>query len=570
MNHVSRRMSVAVVLAGVLVTTACTSSTSSSSSSSGSSGSSASSGTPGASGSAPAESDGGKFTLTAQTSAPTTDLDAVRWGIADDEPASLDWIYNWSYGADNTIQANLCEGLWRQEPSGEITPGLALSVERPDDTTLVYKLRPDVRFHDGSVMTADDVAFSLDRNLSADPPSYWGFWYGDVASISATAADEVTVKLKKPDALFDSLMSTPAGYVGQKSYIEAKGADYGTPSGGVMCTGPYKFGSWNKGESVVIEANDSYWDPNLKPRVKEISFQFLSDPSALANALTTGEVDGAWATALSSTDRLSSTDVGKLYFNEGTTVAMMQLTSLEGPLKDLNVRLAVRSVIDFKGIVAGILGGAGAPAMSIAPPASWGAASPVYQAAWDALPPAVQDLAAAKTLLDQAQEKPTRPIVIVATADNPDVVKAAQAIQASAKSIGLEMEVRPVPGAEFTSLYFDEEARQGVDFMMNTVTVDLPDPLELFVQIGPGSPYNVANIDDPTFADPLAVARQESDLDKRAQHVVEAQTSFVDNMYGQAVYSEYARVFLNNRVTGVAVSDLGHLYYPWAATLGGT
>src|SRR5690606_14315766 len=155
------------------------------------------------------------------------------------EPPSLDWIYNWSYGADNTIVANVCEGLRRQMPDGSIAPALASGMDQPDPLTYVYTLREGVTFHDGSTMTADDVAFSLRRHLEADPASYWGLWYDNVESIEATGAAEVTVRLSKPDVLFDTMLSTPAGYVGSRQAIEDAGTAYGSPAGGVVCTGPF-------------------------------------------------------------------------------------------------------------------------------------------------------------------------------------------------------------------------------------------------------------------------------------------------------------------------------------------
>jgi peptide/nickel transport system substrate-binding protein len=507
-------------------------------------------------------------TFTDQTPAPTGPLDEITWGLAEGEPASLDWIYNWSYGADNTIQANLCEGLWRQQPDGEITAGLATDVKHPDPLTYVYAIRSDVTFHDGKTMTADDVAFSLDRNLTADPPSYWGLWYENVKAITATGPNEVTVTLSKPDELFDTMMSTPAGYVGEKAYIEAKGSSYGSPSGGVMCTGPYKLEKWDKGSSVTIVANDAYWDPSLTPRVQRIDFKFITDPGTMANALLQGEVDGAWSPAISSVQRLEDASSGTLYMNKGPVVAMMQLASLDGPLKDLAIRQALQALIDYDGIVSGVLNGAGAPAASIAPAAAWGAASDIYSAAYDKLPPAKQNLDRAKELIASATSPPTRPIQIGVTSDDEQVLKAAQAIQSTAAGLGLDIVVKVLPPAEFTSLFFDAKAREGYDLLMNTVTVDVPDPLELYVQLAPPSPYNIAGIDNPTYVDPLEQARSETDADARAASVVKAQQSFADNVYGFPIYSEYSRVFLNNRLTGVPVSALGRLYYPWAATLG--
>src|SRR6267378_3766235 len=158
--------------------------------------------------------------LTATTPAAKATIAAVNWNLPLGEPTSLDWIVDWDYGSANTVLSNLCEGLWRQTPDGKIVPGLALSMANPNSTTYVYTMRPGVFFSDGHPMTAEDVAYSLNRHL-VGTASYWQLWYANVATVSVTAPLEVTVKLKKPDVLINEMMSTPAGYVGEEAFLNA-------------------------------------------------------------------------------------------------------------------------------------------------------------------------------------------------------------------------------------------------------------------------------------------------------------------------------------------------------------
>lgn len=505
---------------------------------------------------------------TLMTPKATGDISLLKWGVAGSEPASLDWIYDWDYGPSNLILSNMCEGLTRQNPDGTTTPALATKVSQPNSKTYVFTIRQGVKFADGKPMTVDDVAYSLNRNLTAKPPSYWGFWYENVASIAASGSDTVKVKLKQPDALFGEVMSTPAGYVGEKAYIEQEGAKYGTPGGGVMCTGPFGFKSWTKGQSVTLERNPYYWDSALKAKAQTLEFSFIPDASALDSALVTGSVDGASGMTVSSLKPLANASDGKLYVNQGTETVVMQLNNLtSGPLQDQRIREALRDVVDYKGITEGLMTGYAAPANTLTPPASWGTQADIYKPGLGALPGGEQDMSNAEKLVKEAGA-PSQPIVIGLNSDDQSIVNAATSIQASAAQIGLKIEVKQYPANEFTNLFYDEKARSAVNVLMNNVTVDVPNPLQLNIQVIPGSPFNYTGIDDKQLASTLSQAAATSDPTQQANLTVKASKIFADHVYGISLYSLDARVFLNNKVTGAPVSTLSQWYYPWAATVG--
>ena len=84
------------------------------------------------------------------------------------------------------VVANLCDNLMRQNPDSTYSPALASAVTTPDATTYVYDLRSDVTFTDGKPMTADDVVFSLQRQMNPDVGSYWSVWFQNVDSITKT------------------------------------------------------------------------------------------------------------------------------------------------------------------------------------------------------------------------------------------------------------------------------------------------------------------------------------------------------------------------------------------------
>lgn len=222
----------------------------------------------------------------------TKNLDTLRWNLAGGEPATLDAARIFG-GSDLLVDANLCESLLSLEPGGEERPGLAEKVERPDDRSYVIHLRPGVKFFDGQPMTADDVVFSLDRVRDPETGSYWGFFMKHVKSIRATDDETVEIKLAKPDAVFDRMLATPMTQVVQKKYVERLGKRYGTPDGGVMCTGPYELDKWNKGTSITLVRNDGWWNEKKRPQhAAKVTFDFVTDDATVTSALAGGDLDG--------------------------------------------------------------------------------------------------------------------------------------------------------------------------------------------------------------------------------------------------------------------------------------
>ena len=103
--------------------------------------------------------------LATTTPAGTKPLDAITWVVYRDVQ-TIDPIYVYDY-PDNAAIALLCESLGRQAPDGTIGDGLA-TLTRPDDKTMVYTINPAAKFWDGSPVTADDVVYSLGRQMNAD------------------------------------------------------------------------------------------------------------------------------------------------------------------------------------------------------------------------------------------------------------------------------------------------------------------------------------------------------------------------------------------------------------------
>ncbi len=108
---------------------------------------------------------GSSDALTTLTPAGSGSVDKITWNVFQGEPQTVDPFRSADY-TPNMINSNLCETLLVQAPDFRIKPNLATSYANPDPTTWVYKLRSGVTFWDGSPMTADDVVWSMQHNMT--------------------------------------------------------------------------------------------------------------------------------------------------------------------------------------------------------------------------------------------------------------------------------------------------------------------------------------------------------------------------------------------------------------------
>ncbi|MGW9206115.1 ABC transporter substrate-binding protein [Embleya sp. NPDC055664] len=489
-------------------------------------------------------------------------IDSFRWALYA-EPLSLDYITAFDY-PQNTVLSNVCESLMRWTPQLTLAPGLAEKAANPDPTTWVYDLRPGVRFHDGSVMTADDVVYSFGRQMNPDLGAAWAESFENVDTVTATGPLQVSVKLKQADSLFPQLMATAAGVVASRKGVEAAGKDYGT-TGGLACTGPYKLGGWAKGQSLELERFDDYW--GSRARAKHVEFKFLTDASARTNAMLGGEVDGGFLIPSESYERLRTSGTGTLYFGEGLSTLNVNVTSMKGTLSDVRVRRALSMALDRPGIVKTALAGNGTPTASLTPRAAWaGAPDDAKSAAFDRLPSSTQDIEQAKKLVEEAGAK-GRTVTVATSPIGQDVSLVATAIQDAGTRIGLKVELKTIAPDAFSALFTDPKAREGIDMFPETYYLSVTDPVDLLRNFRTDGYQNHAGYSDPEFDTLVAKITETYDPAQRFALEAKLQRKAADDVLWMPIAEWPSTVFLNKKITG-APTTIAYMYYPWAADVG--
>lgn len=504
--------------------------------------------------------------LATTTKAASGNLTEATWDLPYGEPASIDPIKSFNY-PENTVVSNLCEGLTQVQPDLTIKPNLAASLEQPDPLTYVYTLRNDVTFWNGDPMTADDVVFSIGRQLDPKEGSYWaGAVTSNIASVKKTGDLAVTIKLKKPDVSFDSYMSTPVGNIVQKSFRMKAGDAFGTPQGGVMCTGPFKVDKWSKGASLTLVKSDKYWNPDKAAKTAKITFSFIVDGGSLNGALTTGAVDGAYDVPLNTVTQLRASTSGKLVLGRSLQIVALISTG-DGPLGDPKIRRAIAMSSNREAMAKVVYGDTAKSARSVIPPGGWGYGDDIYTKTLADLPDTTVDIEGAKKLVKEAGA-PTGPITIAYPAERQYYADMLSEMSNAGRKIGITIVPKGVPSAQYGAFFSDAKARKGYGGFMTTNYMDVPDPLSFLRTMAvKGGSQNYNGYDNPQVAKLLDEAAGTLDERKRATLVSQALKIWEADLPWIPMVAPAVRLYLNNKVSGVPASFC-YLYYPWAADLG--
>ena len=504
--------------------------------------------------------------LVATTPAGTKPVQSVTWAVYRDVN-SLDPIFAFDY-PENTADSLMCESLLLQAPGGALKPGLA-TVSTPSPTTMVFTLRPGVKFWDGQPVTPADVVYSLDRNTDPKLGGFYSAVFSRVSSIAATGSNQVTITLKQPDYWLEGELASMPGIIIEKSFAQQQGKNYGTPAGKIMCTGAYMFKSWNPGVGVVAVANPHYWNSSAKPLVQQITIKGASDVSAFTSAMLTNGIQGSYSFALPTLDQLKSSSSVKVYQGPGWSTDAFIISSFKGALGDVRVRRALSMALNRQGIINSVYRGAALMPRWLSNPGTFGYGTSVFAAAYDSSPLLSQNIAAAKKLVQQAGVA-GQTITIGTSSQLANLAAVTGAYQAAGQAIGLKVALKSVSAQNFINFFTDPKARAGIDGFPTVNYGDYADPAALLSTVVlPDGSQNYTGFNDPKITSALDQARGTADPAKRAALVAQAEKLTVQQMPWIPNAQPTSLLVLNKSLTG-AVSSFAYMFAPWANQLGGS
>ncbi|MFN8032151.1 MAG: ABC transporter substrate-binding protein [Mycobacterium sp.] len=508
----------------------------------------------------------GDFLNLAPTTAPANSpAESATWALYRD-PTTLDPATAFDY-PENTVISTMCESLLRQQPDGSLAPGLASEYHFTSPTTLVFKIRPNVRFWDGQPLTSADVVFSLGRNKD---PQLGGFYATALNRVSAIRADDpttVTLTLSGPDYWLPGELSSMAGVVVEERYARSRGHTYGTPDGGAMCTGPYQLTQWTPGQTLRVTANPDYWDNALTPLTHEIDFRGISDVAALTTGLSTGDINGAWITDTSSLAQLQRSDRVAVHLGPSFETEFFIPANLTGVLGDTRVRQALSLAFDRSSFSTAVYAGNAVNPRMSANPGTWGYARGTFETGWNAAPEPQRDLAKAKQLIAEAGAT-GKPLVIGTSTGLATVNTAANAWVQAANAIGLNASLHNVSPENYINFFTDPQARAAVDAFSTTTYGDYADPAALIsTYVEPDGVQNYSGYHNPVLSAALDRARSEPDPVRRAQATIEADKLVMADLPWIPMVHPACFLVMDKKLTG-APSSFAYMQAPWLARVG--
>jgi peptide/nickel transport system substrate-binding protein len=289
------------------------------------------------------------------------------------------------------------------EKASVVIPGLSTewAVDANDKTKWIFKLRPGVKFHDGSDFNAHAVVWNVEKVLKQDAPHFDASQVGVTASRmpnlrSARAIDDMTVELTTaaPDALLpinltNLYMASPAQW--KKLYDAASATDpkerakqaWDAFSRNASGTGPWKMDKFVPRERLEVVKNDAYWNPARKPKVDRLVMLPMPEANARTAALLSGQVDWIENPAPDALPQLKQRGF-VIYQNEQPHVWPWQFSRVEGsPWNDIRVRKAANLCVDRNAMKDGLLSGLMVPASGTFEPGHPWRGNPKFQIKFD-------------------------------------------------------------------------------------------------------------------------------------------------------------------------------------------
>jgi 4-phytase/acid phosphatase/peptide/nickel transport system substrate-binding protein len=403
--------------------------------------------------------------------------------------------------ASNTAAAAIFDTLTTLDDKGVPQPKLAVSWIHSDDfKTWTFKLRPGVKFHDGTPFNAQAAKENFDRQKDPANKCRCAFYIAGIKDVQAP--DELTLVYNLSDPApnlaatmtiqsTNNVMQSPTAW-------KTKGDDYNRNPVG---TGPYIVKSWTAGDRMILERNPDYWDKG-RPYLDRIVLKPLPDAQSRFASLQSGEVDIIWDDEYDA-DNIQKAEKDpklKVHTYVGSGAQVYAFNTKVAPFDDLRVRQALVMAIDRKKMSQAITNGLSRPASNPYGEGSW-----VKCKDDGALP---FDVEKAKTLIKDYGKPVDFKMLVSATPRGRTV---GQVLQQFWKQVGANMEIEQVDQATIAPRAF---MRQFQLTPWRIVDLADPDP-QMYANFHTGSPVALANYSNAELDKLLEDARVSPDTNKR-------------------------------------------------------
>ena len=289
----------------------------------------------------------------------------------------------------NTLR-HVTETLVERDDDLNIVPLLATSWRRINPTTVEFKLRENVKFHNGRPLAGEDVKFSLERMVDKSLKLLTRTMVATISRVDVVDRGTVRVVTEMPDPVLLSRLAYPGAVVIPAETFKSQGAE--TFSRKPIGTGPFTFVEWVKDDHLTMDANPTYWDG--RPKIDRLVYKPILEAATRLAALKTGAVD-----LIANVEPEQVPDIQKdpnlrISRVRSTRIMFVGMNSFRKPFTDVRVRQAMNYAVDVDAIIKDLMSGFAHRLSNIAGPGYFG-----YD---PSLKPYPYDPAKAKALLAQA------------------------------------------------------------------------------------------------------------------------------------------------------------------------
>lgn len=468
-----------------------------------------------------------------------------------------------SDSASNDINGQVFNGLVKYDKDLRVVGDLAESykVER-GGLLITFKLRPNVRWHDGKPFTADDVLFTYSKLRDPKVHTPFSSDFEDIESV--TAPDPLTVRVLYKRAFAPGLISWGMGVI--PKHIYAEGDIHKNPANRApIGTGPYRFREWKTDRYILLDANEDYFEgrPHLSRYVYRIipdqAVQFLEMRNRSLDSMSlTPDQFKAYDSMFEAHQRFRYPAFQYIYFG----------FNLRHPFfKEQKVREAIAYAIDRQTIVNGIVLGLGQPMSGPFPVSSWAHNTSV--------PPLPYDPEKAKSLLAEAGWKPdasgklTRDgkvfqFTLMTNQGNKVRELCTQVIQQQLARVGINVNIRIIEWSTFIREYLDKKNFDAV-VMGWQVGRDPDNYLMWHSSQQKEGKYNFCSYSNPRVDQLLVEGRATFDQAKRKQIYWKIHEMIAQDYPYVFLYSPDTLTAIAKRIKGpeLAPAGLGWNYIRW-------
>jgi peptide/nickel transport system substrate-binding protein len=395
----------------------------------------------------------------------------------------------------------------------------------------VITLRKGITFHDGKPLTADDVIFTIRRIVSGKLTGATPLGPVDLKGLKAL--DKLTVQVP---------MTSPYGsFIDQLAYwyylyIVPTGFNPAKPNG----TGPFKYQSFTPGQRSVFVRNGNYWKSGL-PYVDSVTIIDFSDSASLQNALTTGVIHGAGALEGPQLAALAATGSVRTVKSHTGAITPFTMRVDQAPFNDVNVRQAMRLLVDRQQLINSALDGSGTVGADVSSP---------YDPNYDTSLHREQDIAQAKSLLKKAGQENLK-VQLVTSAVATGTVAMATVLAQQAQAAGVTISLKKVDPTTFF----------GPNYLRWTFSQDFYNYSPYLGQVAqsllPASPFNETHWSLPHYGSLYRQANATADpaLRKEIEHEMQ-QIDFTQGGYIIPAFIDALDAY-STTITGYAAAKVG-------------